>query len=123
MVVDRQAFSGQNGAEVEIPESQKSWQRLLPRLAPALTPHLLLHLTLHNTALEPNLTITRLKYNNSVSWKNHGDGLVSHSNNAFLLGATVGACFNTCRSAAVPLEGGTGKTAYSGPAAYVFAES
>jgi hypothetical protein len=41
----------------------------------------------------------------------------------FLLGATVGACFNTCKPAAAPLDGGTGNTAYSDPMAYVFAET
>lgn len=54
--------------------------------------------------------------------ENCGEGLASHSNNAIPPRATVGACFNTCKSAAAPSDGSTGNTAYSDSPAYVFAE-
>jgi hypothetical protein len=69
MIVDRQTQGHRHGAEVEIPESQKSWQRLLRSSFDLGHRIFSYHLTLHNAALETDLTITRLRYNISVRWK------------------------------------------------------
>jgi hypothetical protein len=69
MIVDRQTHGHRRGAEVEIPESQKSWQRLLRSSFDLGHRIFSYHLTLHNDALEPDLTITRLQHKISVRWK------------------------------------------------------